>query len=220
MNTPYIYLKNVCYSIKGTKIISGLNLSIGRSEFVALIGENGCGKTTLTKLLLGILKKDFGEVKIDGKYIEKYKLHEIGNKIGYVFQNPSYQIFAPTILEELSFAMKYKGNDEEIIKLRTEDIIDKFSLGDARDVTTYNLSQGEKRRLAIGCMMMNESEFIILDEPTLGLDAELKINLMEYLCDINKQGVGIIIVSHDKEIVSKYAHRIILMKDGRTNETA
>jgi len=220
MNTPYIFLKNVCYSIKGTKIISGLNLSIERSEFVALIGENGCGKTTLTKLLLGILKKETGEIKLDGMDIEKYKLHEVGNKIGYVFQNPSYQIFAPTILEELSFAMKYKGIDEEIIKLRAEDIIDKFSLCDVRDVTTYNLSQGEKRRLAIGCIMMNECEFVILDEPTVGLDAERKTILMEYLSEINKQGVGIIIVSHDIEIVSKYAHRIILMKDGRTNETA
>ena len=219
MKTPYIEMKNVCYSIENRDIIKDLNLSIDRGKFVAVVGENGCGKTTLTKLLLGILKKESGKITVDGKEIEKYKLHEIGAKIGYVFQNPSYQMFAPTIEEELSFAMKYKGIDDDTIKYKVEEIIDRFSLEDARDVTTYNLSQGEKQRLALGCMMLNEPEFMILDEPTVGLDAERKHTLYEHLSEVNKQGVGIMIISHDREILKKYAQRIIILKDGRTYES-
>lgn len=216
--TAYIEMLDVCYSVANREVIKDLNLSIQKDEFIALVGENGCGKTTLTKLLLGILKTDTGEIKIDDRSVEKYKLHEIGAKIGYVFQNPSYQIFAPTIEEELSFAMKYKGIDENIINERVQETIKHFSLEDARDVTTYNLSQGEKQRLAIGCMMLNEPEFMILDEPTVGLDAERKNKLFEHLSEINKQGIGVMVISHDKEIVEKYAQRIILMKDGKAYE--
>lgn len=178
MITPYIDLKNVFYSAEDNCIIKGISLSIQKDDFVAIIGENGCGKTTLTKLLLGILKKDTGEIKVDGKNIEKYKLHEIGAKIGYVFQNPSYQIFAPTVEEELSFAMRYKDLDEDIIQEKVQATIKQFSLEDAKTATTYNLSQGEKRRLAIGCMLLNNPEFIILDEPTVGLDEKRKRQLL------------------------------------------
>ncbi len=212
--TSYIEMRNVCYSIENRKIIKDLSLSIHKGEFTGLIGRNGCGKTTLTKLMLGILKKDSGEISIDSKNVEKYKLCDIGMKIGYVFQNPSYQIFAPTVEEELSFAMKYKGIDEKMIKDKVHKIIKRFSLEDAAKVTTYNLSQDEKQRLAIGCMMLNEPEFMILDEPTVGLDSTRKNRLFEYLQEINKQGVGIMVVGHDKEIIDKYAQRIILMKDG------
>lgn len=217
--SSYIEIKKICYSIAKKEIIKDLSLSIGKGEFITLIGENGCGKTTLTKLILGILKKDSGEITIDNKNIEKYKLHEIGVKIGYVFQNPSYQIFAPTIEEELSFAMKYKGIAEDTIKDKVQKVITQFSLEGAKDVTTYNLSQGEKQRLAIGCMMLNEPEFIILDEPTVGLDAQRKNELFEYLCEINNQGIGIMVVSHDKKAIEKYANRIILMKDGKIYES-
>lgn len=216
--TSYIEMKNICYSIGNREIIKDLSLTIQKGEFAALVGHNGCGKTTLTKLLLGIIKKDSGEIRIDDKKVEKYKLHEIGAKIGYVFQNPSYQIFAPTVEEELSFAMRYKGIEEKVINEKVQKIIKQFSLEDAVNVTTYNLSQGEKQRLAIGCMMLNEPEFMILDEPTAGLDSTRKTKLFEHLHQINKQGVGIMVVSHDKEIIDKYAQRIILMKHGEIYE--
>lgn len=218
MSTPYIQFKDVYYTANKTDILSGLDFNINKSEFVALVGDNGCGKTTLTKLLIGVIKADKGEIMLDGVDVKKYKLHEVGAKIGYVFQNANYQIFAPTVEEELSFAMRYKGIDEQTIKSRIEEMIDRFALGETKDVTTYNLSQGEKQRLAIACMLINEPEFIVLDEPTVGLDEQRKNQLMEYLKEINSQDIGILVISHDRKMVQNYAKRIVQMKGGKLYE--
>ena len=181
------------------------------------MGDNGCGKTTLTKLIMGILKTSSGSINIDGKDINKYELHETGRKVGYVFQNPEYQIFTPKIDDELGFAMKYKGVNERIIQSKTDEMAEMFSLNECRNVSTYNLSQGEKRRLAIACMLLNDPEYIVLDEPTSGLDTLRKRELMEMLKKINLQGTGILIVSHDDEI-KEYANRILTMKSGKIYE--
>lgn len=218
MKPPYIELKKVCYSINKRHILSELDMTIEQSDFISLVGDNGCGKTTLTKLILGIIRPDSGDIKLDGIDVKKYKLHEVGKKIGYVFQNPSYQIFAPTIQEELSFAMKYKGTDDETIKAKIDEMMQRFELNDIKEVTTYNLSQGEKQRLAIACMMLNEPEFIILDEPTVGLDNKRKNELLSYLKSINNQGIGVLLISHDKNIVHEHSKKIIHMKDGKIND--
>ena len=115
--------------------------------------------------------------------------------------------------------MKYKDLDEDIIQEKVEATIKQFSLEDAKDATTYNLSQGEKRRLAIGCMLLNNPEFIILDEPTVGLDEKRKRYLFEELSQINKQGIGIIIVTHDRETAKEYVKRSVLIKDGKIYES-
>lgn len=210
----YIKFEKVSYSIRGKNILEDLSLEIAKDQFVTMIGLNGSGKTTFTKLLLGIIEPSDGEIWLDASPIKSYQRYEIGSKLGYLFQNPNVQIFAPTIQEELSFALEYKGLEAKIIKERADEMIERFSLGNALKTPTYHLSQGEKQRLAMGAMLMNQPEFLVLDEPTTGLDYKQKKVLAKTLKSIHKEGIGVLLISHDQAFVKGMPGKVIRLQDG------
>ncbi|MDP3387702.1 MAG: ABC transporter ATP-binding protein [Eubacteriales bacterium] len=209
----FIRIEKLFCSLNKVQVLRNINISLNKSEFVSIIGPNGSGKTTLGKVVSGIIKQDSGDVFIDDKNIKDMSLPEIGRKIGYLFQNPDRQIFAPTVYEELSFAMKYKKTATDIIEKRVNEILNIFELSHLRDASTYSLSQGEKQRLALGAMLLNDPEYLILDEPTTGLDPKRKYELSKLL-DSMVNRVGILLISHDKAFVLKHSHRIIELYDG------
>ena len=186
----------------GTIAIDGVNLSIRKGEFTALIGPNGSGKTTLCKCIVGLLKPTEGNVKVDGR-------------IGMVFQNPDHQLFCKTVYEECAFGLRRMGLAEEEIKEAVADILKVVGLSGLENVEPFFLTKDKRQRLAIAATLATQPEIIIVDEPTTGQDVRQTRDIMDLLRRLNEKGKTILIVTHDMKVVAKYAGRTIVMKDGR-----
>ncbi|WP_432402565.1 energy-coupling factor ABC transporter ATP-binding protein [Wukongibacter sp. M2B1] len=211
----YVEARNVTYRYpKKEDAIRGISLDIFKEDVTAIIGHNGGGKTTLGKLLSGILKPVKGDIYICGEDTRELSLGQIGKKIGYLFQNPNRQIFTSKVEDELLFVSKFMGGSLTEAYKKMNRILDFFDLETKKDELTYNLSYGEKQRLALSAVLMNEPEFLILDEPTTGLDELRKDKLSEYLYELKKDKVGIIIISHDMEFIRLHASRKIEIARG------
>lgn len=195
--------------------LTEINVNFGKGGITALIGLNGSGKTTMTKLMSGILRPSAGEIRLQGRLLTGYSLAEIGRCLGYVFQNPSQQLICTTVAEEIGFGLINRGCEPEMIKEKVEFYLDYFELAPYRDVFPLHLSQGEKRRVALASILVNEPELLILDEPTVGLDVYRQKMLAECLRKIVLLKRGVIIVSHDMGFVLRVADRIINLEKGQ-----
>jgi len=215
----FIKLENVSFSyFKGKTAVKNISFQLKINEVTAVTGPNGSGKTTLGKLIIGILKPDNGRILIDGIDNNKMTLGQIGSRIGYLFQNPDCQIFATKVIEELAFILKFKGSKEEEIKKSISEVLELFDLADLQNSYTFNLSQGEKQRLAIGAIMMGRPQYLILDEPTYGLDMERKAKLVRILQNLALNGTGMMVISHDRAFIDLIAARKIKMSEGEIIE--
>ncbi|TEB07042.1 Energy-coupling factor transporter ATP-binding protein EcfA1 [Pelotomaculum schinkii] len=213
----FLELSRVVFSYprKMKPALAGIDLSLDKDGVTAIVGPNGSGKTTLTKLLIGVLQPTEGEVRLEGRPVAGYSLAEIGRRIGYVFQNPDLQLFCSTVAEEVGFGLANRGCEPADVQEKVAFYLDYFELTAYRDVFPLYLSQGEKQRLAIAAVLANEPEFLILDEPTIGLDACRKKNLEDYLKKVARLGRGMILVSHDERFVDKMAERVVTLANGR-----
>lgn len=214
---PFLQLSRVTFSYPRTMkpALREIDLVLDKDTVTAVIGPNGSGKTTLTKLMLGILPPTGGEVLLEGHSIAGYSLAEVGRRIGYVFQNPDLQLFCRTVAEEIGFGLVNQGCDSAAVQEKVAFYLDYFELAACRDAFPLYLSQGEKQRLALAAALANEPEFLILDEPTIGLDACRKKLLEEILNKVARLGRGMILVSHDAPFVDKMAERVVTMAGGR-----
>ncbi len=204
------------YSYKKNRpIIKGVSLDIKPKRVTAIVGDNGSGKTTLGKLLAGILKPDGGQVWIDGLDSQTMALSDVGLRIGYLFQNPKKHIFAVTVQEQLLFAHKLCGKDLKEGEARVQVLLRLFQLEDKKEVSPYTLSHGELKRLALGSILFSKPQFLILDEPTTGLDDVRIMQLSHYLKKIQQEGIGMIIISHNHEFVKEHADRIVTLEEGK-----
>ena len=201
-----------------TTALSDANLTIGDNEFVAIIGHTGSGKSTLIQLMNGLLKCASGEVLIDGKNIDDKDFNkiELRKKVGIVFQNPESQLFEETVLKDVCFGPKNLGySDEEAEKKAIEamELVDvpKHSY----EKSVFEISGGQKRRVAIAGVLAMEPDILILDEPTSGLDPKGRNKIMKLVNQLHEEkGITIIWVSHNMEQVGKYAKRIVVMNEG------
>lgn len=214
----YIEVENLNYSVKrknkkANQLFERVNLNLELNDFVTLIGANGSGKTTFTKLLIGMLQPDEGSILIDGKKVGDYERYEIGRRIGYLFQNPEIQLFNGTIKEELYFAAEFGAGINASVKKRYREVIDLLSLNKAIGTPIKHLSHGEKQRVAIGTVLMNDPKYIILDEPTIGLDQVRKEALKDVLVALFTKGIGILLVSHDDVFVDSLPTKILRLAD-------
>ena len=216
----FIEMKDIRYKIKskGSKdrqLFQDLSLSFDNHEMLALVGPNGCGKTTLTKMMMGILSPDQGSVSLDGKDVSSCSRAYMGSRIGYLFQNPIQQLFCQTVEEELLFAERMKGPVSKQIEVRYEKVVDELSLRHVLGTPVFHLSQGEQQRLAIGTLLMREPDFLILDEPTSGLDSERKQALGKQLLELKDQGIGMMIVTHDHEFINGLPAKVLTLDGGQ-----
>lgn len=213
----YIELKKVTffYPQKTKSVLSGIDLAIEKNGITAITGSNGSGKTTLTKLMLGVLRPYSGEVCLEGRTITDYTRAEIGRRIGYVFQNPELQLFCSTAAQEIGFGLNNRGYEPELVKEKVDFYLDYFDLTEYKNTFPLHLSQGEKQRLAIAAVLANDADFLILDEPTIGLDHYRKRRLEEYLERTLLMGKGVMLVSHDDSFIRRLAHRVVTMEDGQ-----
>lgn len=211
----YIELNNVSFSYpRSSVIIKNITLQLAQNEFTALRGPNGSGKTTLGKLAAGILKPSSGKVFICGKDSVKMTLGEIGKKIGYLFQNPQRQLFSLTVAEDIAFSLEWNGHDKAEIKRKVSNMVELFQLNHLRNSSPFNLSHGEKERVALAGIFINHLDYFVLDEPTTALDMVRKQILSDILKKISNHGIGMLTISHDENFLAQHEDRIIEMAEG------
>lgn len=195
--------------------IHDISLEIQKGEFVAVIGHTGSGKSTLLQHLNGLLLPTEGEVFIDGEKITKKNLSEIRRKVGFVFQYPEHQLFEDTVYKDIAFALKrFKLSDEEI-DAKVRKAAHAVGLDEALfESSVFDLSGGEKRRVAICGVLVSDPSYLLLDEPASGLDGKGRRDMLELLKKLNSEGVTIVLISHSMDDVAEVADRIILINEG------
>lgn len=199
---------------KDINIIDHLNLSLFKGETVALTGANGAGKTTLGKLLNGILKPSAGRLLVFGEDGSALQLYQIAQKVGYSFQNPEQHLLAASVEDEIAFGLKYRGVNPENICRVTESLLSLFEISHLRQEFPLNLSWGEKRRVALATSLALEPKYLVLDEPTTGLDQERIGILNQAFKRLRDNGVGMLLISHNQSFIEENAQRILLMEQG------
>ncbi|MBQ7445223.1 MAG: energy-coupling factor transporter ATPase [Clostridia bacterium] len=195
--------------------IHDISLEIQKGEFVAVIGHTGSGKSTLLQHLNGLLLPTEGEVFIDGEKITKKNLSEIRRKVGFVFQYPEHQLFEDTVYKDIAFALKrFKLSDEEI-DAKVRKAANTVGLDEALfESSVFDLSGGEKRRVAICGVLVSDPSYLLLDEPASGLDGKGRRDMLALLKKLNSEGVTIVLISHSMDDVAEVADRIILINEG------
>ncbi len=189
---------------KGNFTLSCPHLSFAQGELSLITGANGSGKTTLSKLMCGILKPGQGEVRIFGRSAAYMSLGEIGSQVGYLFQDPARQLFAGTVWREMTFVHDLLGEEQESSREKALSLLERFGLVALKERSTYYLSGGEKQRLAICTTLMGGAQFLIFDEPTVGLDRKNREILYGILDDLTGEGRGIAVITHEKELIDRY----------------
>jgi len=211
----YIEINNVSFSyINGKSIFKDFSLKLDCEETTILTGKNGSGKTTFSKLIVGVLKPQLGDIMILGESSKSMSLGRIGELIGYVYQYPERQLFAQSVIDELTFPLIFKGMDKEIVYAEAGEMIKLFELDKVKNSYPFFLSYGEKRRLAIASVLMSKPKYLIMDEPTASLDHE-RIESLSLVLDMLKvKGVGVLIISHNKDFIENHGQRILHIEGG------
>ena len=199
----------------GAPALLGASLQIAAGEFVALIGQNGSGKTTLAKHLNGLLRPRRGRVLLHGADVSSLPLNRVAADVGYVFQNPDHQIFAPTVGDEVAFGPRNFGLSATDTADRVHAALAAVGLVGLEDEEPFLLSKGHRQRLAVASLLALRPQLLILDEPTTGLDYREQRRMMDLLAQLHAQGMAILMITHSPWVVAEYAERGVLMRDGR-----
>ncbi len=211
----YRYSQGTAYQIQALKDV---NLNIAKGEFIGIIGHTGSGKSTLIQHLNGLLRAESGHIYVDGAdiYDEDYDMRELRGRVGLVFQYPEHQLFGTTNFEDVCFGPKNKGLDKRTVELRAYEALQNVRFPEELYYQPpFDLSGGQKRRVAIAGVLAMKPEVLILDEPTAGLDPAGRDEILDLIADMHKElGITVILVSHSMEDVAKYVDRIIVMNQG------
>ncbi|MGI5998271.1 MAG: energy-coupling factor ABC transporter ATP-binding protein [Lutispora sp.] len=200
------------YNNNNNNLFENLNFLIEGNQHIGLIGPNGCGKTTLAKLMLGILRPTDGRILLEGTNIRNISLSYIGSKVGYVFQNPDKQLFCPTVWEQMSFSFNYGSqSSQKNIEDKINYYLEIFDLAKYKDASPLTLSRGEKQRLALASVLSRDVKFLILDEPTTGLDLLRKKQLEKCLLTLRNEGKGYMIISHEARFLDRYVDKLLTL---------
>lgn len=211
-----IEVKNVSYSYIDHQALDNVSFKINKGEKIAVIGKNGAGKSTMAKLLTGILRPDKGNIYINNEDYEKYSIKQLGEKIGYVMQNPNQMLVKSFIKEEVSLGLILAGKSEDEIKSRVKEVLTMCHLYPMRNWPVSVISYGQKKRVTIADILALKPEIIILDEPTAGQDYNSYTEIMSFLDELNeKYGITIIFITHDMHLAIEYTDRAIVFSEGK-----
>ena len=202
-----------------TTAVDDISVSIDDGQFIGLIGHTGSGKTTFLQLLAGLIKPESGTVLIDGEdiFAKNFDLHSIRGKVGIVFQYPEHQLFEETVFKDVCYGPKNLGLEKEEIESRANEALRLVGIDEAIfSQSPFELSGGQKRRVAIAGVISMKPKILILDEPTAGLDPAGRKEILGLVSDLcRKQKMTIILVSHSMDDVAEYADRILVINDGK-----
>jgi energy-coupling factor transport system ATP-binding protein len=192
-----------------------VTFEIRKGEFVGIIGSNGSGKSTLLRHLNGLQLPEKGSVQILGKEVRQWDRHALARRVGLVFQNPDHQIFNTTVREEVEFGPRRFGLPENEIQENSGRAIETMDLMQQTERDPFQLSKGERQRVAVASVLSLSPEILILDEPTTGLDYRQQKYLMDLLKDLNDRGATVVIVTHALKLVAEYCNFCVLLADGK-----
>ncbi len=211
----YVYSPGNAYEIEALK---GIDLTIGEDEFIGMVGHTGSGKSTLIQHLNGLIKPTRGQILVDGEDIcgKGYDLRSLRFKVGLVFQYPEYQLFETTVLADVSYGPMNQGySREEAEKLAEEALAAVGMKKELFNRSPFDLSGGQRRRVAIAGVLAMKPKVLILDEPTAGLDPYGRKEILDLVKSLHKeQKITVIVVSHSMEDMAEYAERLIVLSDG------
>lgn len=211
----FVYSEETAYQIQALKDV---NLEIKDGQFIGIIGHTGSGKSTLIQHLNGLMKATSGTIYFHGQdiYEEDFDLRELRNRVGLVFQYPEHQLFEIDVFSDVCFGPKNLGLDKKEVELRAYDALKKVGLPDELFYQSpFELSGGQKRRVAIAGVLAMKPEVLILDEPTAGLDPKGRDEILQQIKKLQTEtGLTILLVSHSMEDVAEYVDRIIVMNKG------
>lgn len=213
-------IENIFYTYQaGTPFenvaLKGVSVEIEQGSFVGIIGHTGCGKSTLLQHFNGLLQPEKGSVYVDGVLMTKKNVSELRKKVGLVFQYPEYQLFEESVYKDIAYGLKNENLSPEEEKKRVIDAMNVVGLDeDMAERSIYDLSGGQKRRVALAGIIVMNPEYLVLDEPAAGLDPAGRNEIMGYIKNLQqKRGTTIILVSHSMEDVAKLADKIIVMHE-------
>ena len=211
----YCYSQGTAYQIQALKDI---NLKINDGQFIGIIGHTGSGKSTLIQHLNGLIRATSGTIYFNGEdiYADDYNMKDLRSQVGLVFQYPEHQLFETTIFDDVCFGPKNQGLDKKTVELRAFEALHNVGFPDELyDQSPFDLSGGQKRRVAIAGVLAMKPQVLILDEPTAGLDPAGRDEILNLIAKMHKElGITVILVSHSMEDVAKYVERIIVMNSG------
>lgn len=199
----------------GTRALDGIGLDICQGEYLAIIGQNASGKTTLVKHLVGLLKPTEGDVKVFGKSTLKTKTTELATRIGYVYQNPDHQLFCKTVYEECAYGLQNLGLGAEEIRTKVREVLARVGLEGFDETDTFLLGKGQRQRLAVAASLVMGPEVMIVDEPSTGQDMKQSEGIMGLLDSLNREAKTIVIVTHNMRLVAEHAKRVVVMMRGK-----
>lgn len=214
VTVPIISVRGLVHRYNEVIALDGVDLDIASCEIVAVVGENGSGKTTFVKHLNGLLRPTAGDVIVDGLDASTTPTADLARHVGLVFQNPDTMLFAETVEEEVAFGLRNIDPSGQWTS-RIDAALCEVDLFHRKAAYPRALARGERQRLAIACVIAMRPRVIILDEPTTGLDAQESTKVMEILGRLREDGHTIIMVSHDMQLVENYADRIVMIEKGR-----
>ncbi len=200
---------------RGPVVVHEVDLDVAAGDFVAIVGTNGAGKTSLLQAIAGVIPPPAGTVDVLGLDPARADARTLSRRIGFVFQNPEHQFVAHSALGELELGLRVHGVPEADRAEAAMRMLRRFGLEQLRDQHPFLLSGGQKRRLSVGTALIAGAPVLALDEPTFGQDRERAAELLDMLRALNHEGTTVLIVTHDLQLVADYANRIVVMRDGR-----
>ena len=214
-NEVILEMKDVKFSYEsGKEILHGVSFKVNKGEMVSIVGRNGAGKSTISKLICGFYKPTEGQILFNGRDLVNDTIKERAEKIGIVMQNPNQMISKTMIFDEVALGLKVRGVSEEEIKNRVFETLKVCGLYEFRNWPISALSFGQKKRVTIASILVLNPEVIILDEPTAGQDFKHYTEIMEFLKELNQKGVTIIMITHDMHLMLEYTNRAIVLSNG------
>ena len=213
---PLLEVRDLCFGYnKGQHTLQNVSFSIGKGEMVSIVGRNGAGKSTLSKLICGFEIQDSGEIYLNGKDLKDENIRRRAKHIGYVMQNPNQMISKTMINDEVAMALQGSGLTEEQIQEKVEDTLKVCGLYPFRKWPVSALSFGQKKRVTIASVLVQDPELILLDEPTAGQDFRHYTDIMEFLQGLNTRGVTVVMITHDMHLMLEYTPRALVFCDGQ-----
>lgn len=208
--------RNIAHSYDDDReAVDNVSLEIREGDYVAMVGPNGSGKTTLAKHFNGLLSPQSGTVEVAGADIRGASLSAISQRVGYVFQNPDHQIFCETVSDELAFGPRNAALEAGVIAERNARALRAVQMEGFEESDPFALTKGQRQRVALASVLVMEPSVIVMDEPTTGLDYAQQKHVMDLLCELNRRGHTIVIITHSLWLAAQYARRMIVMHEGK-----
>ncbi|WP_458120757.1 ABC transporter ATP-binding protein [Paenibacillus sp. Z6-24] len=213
---PILELQHVSFGYsKSNPVLHDVSLTVRRGEMVCIAGRNGAGKSTISKLICGFYRPTSGQILLGGRDLAGDTIKERADQIGFVMQNPNHMLSKPLIYDEVALGLRTRGVPEEEIQQRVHDVLQVCGLYPFRSWPVSALSYGQKKRVTIASILVLRPEILILDEPTAGQDYRHYNEMMEFLMELNAQGITIIMITHDMYLMMEYGQRTIVLSEGK-----